>query len=189
MSDHDSHPDVPRRGFFAKAVAAIVGGLVGMIPAALAGGFLLGPILGRNRNADTDATTSGDGFLPLPIGPDALPVDGTPQAVTVVADRIDAWNFYPQERVGSVWLRKNDAGEIIAFNSICPHLGCSVDYRPANTDFFCPCHFSAFDLNGERQNAIPPRPMDSLETKIGEDGRIWVKFENYRGGIEEKVPV
>ena len=187
MPQHDSHPDVPRRGFFVKAVTGLIGGLVGLIPAALAGGFLLGPILGRNRNQNNEPA-SGDGFLPLPIGPDALPTDGSPQAVTVVADRIDAWNFYPQERVGSVWLRKNEAGEIIAFNSICPHLGCSVDYRTAEADFFCPCHFSAFNLDGEQQNAIPPRPMDSLETKVV-DNRIWVKFENYRGGIAEKPPV
>lgn len=188
MNNHDSHPDVPRRGFFVKAVTGLVGGLVGLIPAALAGGFLLGPILGRNRNqTEEDGLASGDGFVPLPIGPDALPADGTPQEFTVRADRTDAWNFYPNERVGSVWLRKVE-NQIIAFNTICPHLGCAVEYRQANTDFFCPCHFSAFGLDGERQNAIPPRGMDSLETKVV-DGKIWVKYEAFRGGIEEKIPV
>ncbi len=184
MSNEREHGDPPRRGFFLKFCAGLVGGIVGLFPVITAGGFLLGPILKKSDDGDAD---SGDGFMPLDIKADALPLDGPPQQVTVVADRVDAWNFYPQERVGSVWLRRTADG-IVAFNTICPHLGCSVDYRTSHEDFYCPCHLSNFSLDGERQNMIPPRSMDSLETKIVDD-RVWVKFENYRGGIEEKVPV
>lgn len=185
MNSHSEHDGPPRRGFFVKFFAGLVGGIVGLAPVITAGGFLLGPIL-KKRKADAGSDAE-DGFLPLDIKSDALALDGPPQQVTVVADRVDAWNFYPQERVGSVWLRRTGEG-IVAFNTICPHLGCSVDYRTSHEDFYCPCHLSNFSLDGERQNMIPPRDMDSLETKIVND-RVWVKFKNYRGGIGEKVPV
>ena len=187
MIHEQEHDDPPRRGFFVKFVAGLIGSIVALVPMITAGGFLLGPIFKKRKVGENEEPDAGDGFLPLDIKAAALPLDGPPQQVTVIADRVDAWNFYPQERVGSVWLRRTDDG-IIAFNTICPHLGCSVDYRTSHEDFYCPCHLSNFDLNGERQNMIPPRDMDSLETKIVED-RVWVKFENYRGGIEEKVAV
>ncbi len=181
-----AHDDVPRRSFVMRAVTSLVAGIVGIVPLIAGGGFLLDPLLRRNRQQEGD--DSADGFLPLTIGPDALPDDGTPLAVTVVSDRIDAWNYYEQQPVGSVWLRKTESDELIAFNTICPHLGCSVDYRTAHADFFCPCHLSHFNLKGERQNQIPPRDMDSLELRVA-DGKIWVKFQNYRGGIPEKTVV
>ena len=105
-----------------------------------------------------------------------------------MADRVDAWNRYPQQPVGSIWLRRAADGEILAFNSICPHLGCSVDFRSAQSDFFCPCHLSHFNLDGQRQNKIPPRDMDRLETEV-RDGKIWVKYQNFRGGVTEKTVI
>ena len=70
----------------------------------------------------------------------------------------------------------------------CPHLGCKIDYKASSGSYFCPCHASTFDLKGEKQNKIPPRGMDSLETRVT-DGTVWVKYENFQGGIPEKTPV
>lgn len=175
---------VPRRGFFSKAAAITFAAIVGLVPAVGALGFLFSPLVKR----DGGIVGSDEGFLPLNIGPNALPADGTPQSFKIVADMVDAWNFYPQQEVGSVWLRKKEDGKIVAFNTICPHLGCSVDYRGAQNDFFCPCHFSGFSLDGEKQNSIPPRDMDGLQTKVV-GGTLWVEYKNYRGGIEEQVEV
>ena len=177
--------NVPRRGFFTKATAVFVGGVVGLVPALASIGFLFHPLIRR----DTGTAPEEDGFIPLGISPDALPADGTPQSVKVVADKVDAWNYFPDQEIGSVWLRRMPNDQVIAFNTICPHLGCSIDYRGAQKDFFCPCHFSSFGLDGEKQNSIPPRDMDSLPVKIGEDGNIWVDFQNFRGACEEKIPV
>ena len=169
-----------------RAITAMIAAVVGIVPAVFGGLFLLDPLFARKSTSDDDAPS--DGFLPLAVGPEAVPDDGTPQAFTILADRVDAWNFYPQEPVGSIWIRKTDTGKLIAFNSICPHLGCFVDYRSTQRDFFCPCHLSTFDLDGGRQNRIPPRDMDELELKVT-DGQIWVKYQNFRGAVPEKTPV
>jgi Rieske Fe-S protein len=153
-----------------------------MAPLASGIGFILSPILRRNRG------NSRDDFVPLAISPDALPADGTPVRVSVLADRQDAWNHYPVERIGAVWLRRATDGSIQAFSTICPHLGCAVDFRGPSRDFFCPCHTSTFDLEGRRLNRIPPRDMDTLEVRIDQQ-RIHVRYLRFRAGTPEKVRV
>lgn len=181
MDANESERD-PRRGFFIRAAAASVGVLCGAIPFLAGITFLSDPLLRKQK------TDEGDGFLPLEIGPDAVPDDGTPLAVKVVADHVDAWNVYPSQPIGSVWLRKDSQGNVVVFNTTCPHLGCYVDYRASQRDFYCPCHTSTFDLDGQRRNQIPPRNLDSLELAVRE-GKLWVKFQNYRGATAEKIPV
>ncbi len=180
-SEHNS-PNAQRRSFFAEAIAILSGAICGLVPFVAGLVFLTDPLL-RKEKADV-----GDGFLPLDIGPDALPTDGTPLSVKIMADRTDAWNVYPDQPIGSVWLRKNATGEVVVFNTTCPHLGCYVDYRSGQQDFFCPCHTSTFDLEGNRLNQIPPRNMDNLDVEI-RDGKLWVKFENFRGATPDKIPV
>lgn len=36
-------------------------------------------------------------------------------------------------------------GDIVAFSSMCTHMGCPVAYEPGTKTFQCPCHFSMFD--------------------------------------------
>jgi Rieske Fe-S protein len=84
-------------------------------------------------------------------------------------------------------VRRREGG-VEVFSSICPHLGCSVDFRAAQRDFFCPCHTSTFDLQGRRLNRIPPRNMDALEVRVEQD-RIWIRYQRFRGGIPEKVAI
>ena len=131
----------------------------------------------------------------MAIGFAALPEDGTPQQFTVFDDKQDAWNLFREVPIGSVWLRRIGK-QVIAFNTVCPHLGCAVGHRPSENDFFCPCHTSAFDLDGKKLNEVPPRDLDVLEVrrKSGgveqEDGdEIWIKFQNFRAATSEKVPV
>jgi Rieske Fe-S protein len=183
--DRDPDYDPPRRGFLLRFVTVVVGGLLALVPSAIAGVFLCNPILRRRNSEEHDLE---GGFLPLAISPSGVPADGTPVRVTVVTDRRDAWNVYPQQRIGNIWLRKEEGGALIAYSTICPHLGCAVEYRTANLDFHCPCHNSQFTLAGQPTNKIPPRPLDELATKVV-DGRVWVQYEKFRGGIKEKVPV
>lgn len=46
----------------------------------------------------------------------------------------------------------NDDGEIRALSSVCTHMGCSLQFRPAWSDLRCPCHGASFDLSGELAN-------------------------------------
>lgn len=171
----------PRRGFLAL-LAAIVGGLIVVFgPLAACIGFLLSPLLRRPSSSDEE-----EGFVKLCIKASDLSPDGAPQQVCVTKDRRDAWNQMTNQPVGNVWVRKIPSGEIVAFSSICPHLGCSVEHRAGSNDFFCPCHNSTFSLDGKPQNKIPPRALDQLAVQI-RDNAIWIRYQQFRGGIPEKI--
>ena len=186
MTPSESHANVssePRRGFLTHVFAAGIGLLVGTVPALAGLAFFLDPIVRKKKGG------SGDGFLKMPVSLDALEINGEPQLVKIIMDKVDAWNTYLNRPVGSVYLRRTDKDKVVAFNSICPHLGCTVDYKPAEKNYFCPCHTSTFGVDGTMQNDIPPRGLDSLEVQIRNGTEVWLKFQNFRATTPEKIPV
>jgi cytochrome b6-f complex iron-sulfur subunit len=65
----------------------------------------------------------------------------------------------------------------------CPHLGCTVPWRPDDKSedsveptgrFNCPCHGSIYDRYGQIITGPAPRPMDMFPITI-RDGRIFVE--------------
>lgn len=198
----DSHgPATPRRSILVQFITAMISFVIVAIPAILGGLFFLDPILRKKKavaggSADELAKKDEAGFIRLDITREAVPDDGTPVAITVIDDIVDAWNLFKNVPAGSIWLRKVGDGPILAFNSICPHLGCSVDFRGAENDFFCPCHTSSFTLDGKKSNDIPPRDMDGLEVSMRTKGvddpggnEIWVRYKKFRGGTAKKISV
>ena len=181
------HPELnrgePRRGFLTHVFAAGIGLLVGTVPALAGLAFFLDPILRKKKGG------GGDGFLRMPVALEALEINGEPQLVKIIMDKVDAWNTYFNQPVGTVYLRRTDTDKVVAFNSICPHLGCTVDYKPAEKHYFCPCHTSTFGVDGVMQNDIPPRDLDALEVQIRNKTEVWVKFQNFRAKTPEKIPV
>ena len=102
---------------------------------------------------------------------DALPDDGSPQKFPVIADRTDAWNFFPNVPVGAVYLRRTGKDQVEALQVVCPHAGCSImlekkgpgtiikgEKKVPDTFFFCPCHAASFDLAGKRLDDTSPSP-------------------------------
>lgn len=186
-STHESS-EPPRRSFLVRAAAAVIGGLVGLVPVAAGIPFVLDPVLRKKKRPSEQPARGKDGYLKVAnVG--SLPADGAPQQFAVVDDLQDAWNFVPNQEIGTVWLRKKEDGSVQCLSTVCPHLGCSVDYKSADKKFFCPCHTSAFDLDGKKLNAIPPRDMDSLDVEKQSDGSILVRFKKFRGGTPEKIEV
>jgi menaquinol-cytochrome c reductase iron-sulfur subunit len=176
---------VSRRRFYSVAANAL-GGLIALVVAVPGVAYLLNPILGRKGDAL-------GGFRQLPVTLGELPV-GTPRQFPIIEARDDAWVKYPPEPVGSVWLIRQPEGAtepVLAFTAECPHLGCSINLAADGANFFCPCHNSAFKLDGERLNNTPPRPMDRLEveTPEGPDEPIRVKFQRFRTQSKEKTPL
>jgi len=54
---------------------------------------------------------------------------GAPLRVTAVGTREDAWLRLDRVTLGSLWLvRAVEDGPIRAFSTVCPHLGCGVDF-------------------------------------------------------------
>ena len=182
-----------RRNFMTQVTAGIVGGVVGVVPFIIGLLFFFDPLL-RKQSGKAERRPGGpikdeNGFIKLDITADALPGDGSPQLFKVHDDVVDAWNTFLNVEIGNVWLRRKEDGQVVAFSSICPHYGCAVDFRKANGDFYCPCHRSMFDRDGERLNQIPPRSLDTLELKPNTGNEIWIKYERFRANRTEKTPI
>ena len=180
-----SHPDAeqtpPRREFLTGTLAVLCGAVAGGCPSAIALYSAADPLVRKHEKG------TGDGFLKI-TSVDGLPTDGTPRMFKVVDNLTDAWNKFPDTEVGAVFLHREPDGTVVAYNARCPHLGCTVGYDAAESNYVCPCHASAFDLTGKPANDIPPRPLDQLSAKE-EGGMIWVKFQNFRAGTEEQKPL
>jgi cytochrome b6-f complex iron-sulfur subunit len=67
-------------------------------------------------------------------------------------------------------LVRDRAGDLHAFDAVCPHLGCTVQYRPETSDIWCACHNAVFDVGGNIVSGPPPRPLERLTVNVsGED--------------------
>lgn len=162
----------------------VVTGAFGAGAALLVGAPVIGALIAP---ASRRTVKGADDFVPV-ADMSALPNDGTPIAVVVVVrDAIDAWAKMPPTQVGTVFVRKA-TGHVEVFSSVCPHLGCRIDFDSKNKRFSCPCHDSTFELDGAVHSGPSPRPMDHLETRIAE-GRIEIKFQRFEAGTEERRPV
>jgi cytochrome b6-f complex iron-sulfur subunit len=69
--------------------------------------------------------------------------------------------FYDLE--GTPIMVKRDESGLRAFSSVCPHLGCRVNWEDENKRFFCPCHGGVFSEDGK---AIKGPPADSNQDLI-----------------------
>jgi cytochrome b6-f complex iron-sulfur subunit len=67
-------------------------------------------------------------------------------------------------------LIRTASGELRAFNAICTHLNCTVQYRDDLQHIWCACHNGHYDLNGNNISGPPPRPLElyTVNTK-GDD--------------------
>ena len=172
--------DGDRREFMVKAGSIVFGGLVVVAPVGAGLMTLISPMLSK----------SSDGLNVLLATIGDLPADGTPKRFDVVAEKTDGWMKYPPKPIGGVFLRKVSDTEVVAFNSSCPHAGCSVGFKSALQSFHCPCHDSTFEIDGSRgEVCVSARGLDELQVdgaKLAENGEVWVTFVNYKAGVSEE---
>jgi len=181
METPDLPPQPARRNFIKKACAIVIGAVVGFVPAVSGLMVFFDPLRRRSQDGDAVHVASLN----------AVPQDGVPRKFSVIASHTDAWNRMPRVPVGAVYLRRIGEKQVLAFNVICPHAGCFVDYDPAARGYHCPCHNSRFALDGQIADPKSPSPrgLDELEVEIRDEHDIWVKFRNYRAGEKGKIPV
>lgn len=194
---HETPPSEPaeggapaRRGFV-SFLSFVIGLVITGVPAVIAAAFTLDPVLRKRKTAAGEAGDApAEGFTKV-ANIKALPDDGTPVNFRVIMDVVDAWTTYLDQPVGAVFLRKLGENKVSCFNQTCPHLGCDVSYRATGKggEFKCPCHDSAFKLDGEKLNDIPPRGLDPLETIVSENGDIWVKYQKFESATSERKPI
>jgi Rieske Fe-S protein len=187
----DRHPPAPppdRRSFL-KWMTHLMGAAVALVLGVPAIAYLLDP---RNRKA-------ADGSFKTVARLSDLEV-GVPRQMVIRNERRDAWTLHPNDLVGRVWLIRQPDDTVEAFTTICPHLGCSINYEDKSKLFICPCHNGTWDVGGKKRE-LPtvqnpaPRGMDSLECKVEpaddklppEQRFVLVEYRSFYQGKEEKV--
>ena len=120
MSKSKNEPKPPRRSFLAVAVALVAGGLAAVTPLAVGIAAFLTPLFRRRETPSVRVALLQQ-----------VPDDGMPRSFPVVANRVDAWNRYPAQRIGAVYLvREPGAEKPLALSAKCPHAGCFIGYAP-----------------------------------------------------------
>jgi Rieske Fe-S protein len=60
-----------------------------------------------------------------------------------------------------------------AFSAVCTHLHCTVQYRAATHQIWCPCHNGTYNMNGTVVSGPPPNPLEEYAVNI-RAGEVWI---------------
>lgn len=177
MAEGERRDEDESRRKFMLAGAGVLGACVAGVTAVPALSLLTHPL-------STPTTSGSDAFITA--GKLAQFQGSLPVKVDLYADKVDAWNRVVQVKIGSAWVMKRE-GELRAMSTVCPHLGCAIDYDAENGKFICPCHDSFFSLDGAVETGPSPRGMDALEVQT-EGDLVAIRYQRFRQGTEDKEP-
>ena len=102
---------------------------------------------------------------------------------TIQIEQVDGWRKAISEK--SVYITKDQQGQLRVLTSVCPHLGCTVPWNKEKNQFICPCHGATFTPDGARVSGPSQRGMDMLETSV-QDGQLQVRFQYFRQLVSDK---
>jgi thiosulfate dehydrogenase [quinone] large subunit len=144
----------------AAAIGRIVGGAH---PPGGGGTTNLAP-LKSSAPTTTSAGSTGGGTAPAgsPIGlAKDVPVRGAAQ--------------FTDPRSGQPGLVLQPArGQFVAFNAVCPHAGCTVNYFSGSELIVCPCHGSEFNpTSGAVETGPAQRGLATIAIALGPDGQLY----------------
>lgn len=150
--------------------------------AALASVPVLGGVLSPlRREKDTGAVP------PIPVGTLADFRVGVPRRVELVRAVHDAWSRSEATTVGAAWVTRHEDGTFTALSTVCPHLGCGVNFDGQGR-FNCPCHTSSFAATGERLSGPAPRGLDALTVEV-RGQQVLVHHKRFKQGVAQREEV
>jgi menaquinol-cytochrome c reductase iron-sulfur subunit len=152
MEDNNS----TRRGFYSTVINA----LNGILAVALGGVAMTYLLLPRRHKVSAGWTEATD-ISKLK--------DGTPAEVIFDRVRKDSWRVSTEK--SSAWILKKSDQEVVAFGPSCTHLGCAYKWDAGTNNFICPCHTSAFSIDGKVLSGPAPRPLDRYDVRL-DGGKI-----------------
>ncbi len=148
---------------------------LGLGAAGMAAGVAVPPVLGLLGPVGSTTVREGEDFLDVAALEELEP--GVPFRVLLRADRHDAWTVLRNVELGAAYLIREGDG-VTAFSTVCPHLGCVVDHDEERKVFVCPCHDSAFSLEGRPLGGPARTGLRPLEARV-DAGRVLVRFRRY----------
>jgi menaquinol-cytochrome c reductase iron-sulfur subunit len=156
MEEYRSHEpavDVPptRRSFY----ILLINGIMGLITAALAIPavvYLFFPP--KTRKASAWVKTADLSSIPA----------GKPTEIAFQRKRADGWQVITEKT--TAWVVKQPDNQVVAFTPNCTHLGCAYHWDDPSHTFICPCHTSAFSIDGKVLGGPAPRPLDRYAVKV-----------------------
>ena len=80
----------------------------------------------------------------------------------------DSAKIFKFGRRPGILVRKPN-GEMKAFDAICTHLDCTVQYKKDRGIIWCACHNGQYDLNGTNIAGPPPRPLEEFRVDVKDD--------------------
>jgi menaquinol-cytochrome c reductase iron-sulfur subunit len=92
-----------------------------------------------------------------------------PEEVVFRRTRVDGWRVFTEKT--TAWVVKTDDQKVTAFAPQCTHLGCAYHWDDSKKYFLCPCHTSAFSIEGKVLSGPAPRPLDMFEARI-DNGKL-----------------
>jgi quinol---cytochrome c reductase iron-sulfur subunit, bacillus type len=161
MCDHTQfmeNQETTRRSFY-SAMTAALGTLIGAALAIPAGAYLLLKPKSERKAKWVDAADVN-----------SLQV-GKPEEVVFHRQRVDGWRIVNEK--ATAWVVRTDPQTVIAYSPSCTHLGCAYHWDSATNNFICPCHTSAFSIDGKVLAGPAPRPLDRFETRV-DNGKLLI---------------
>jgi thiosulfate dehydrogenase (quinone) large subunit len=178
--------EIDRRTFAAQgAVAAAAAGVAVVAAGAAAGlGRLAGgaakttptSTFGQRGGPTPTTTTSSPGGPTTASAPSGAPMPkGTRIGPAADVPVGGAAAFTDPSSGDPSLIVQPQSGTFLAFDAVCPHAGCTVEWDPSGRLFVCPCHGSEF--NG-RTGAVEIGPaatgLASIRIAEGPDGQLYV---------------
>jgi menaquinol-cytochrome c reductase iron-sulfur subunit len=140
-----------RRSFYTSLINAL-GSLISAALAILAGAYLL---LSPKSSGKSNFIEAAD-LTELQIG--------KPKEVTFERIRVDGWRTFREKVIA--WVVRPDEKSVVAYSPQCTHLGCAYHWEDQQGKFICPCHASAFSLDGKVLEGPADRPLDRYVVQI-----------------------
>lgn len=69
-------------------------------------------------------------------------------------------------------LFKRSDGTLAAYSMLCTHVCCEVNYEPASSMFYCPCHGSEFNSSGKVVRGPASAPLPSVQLTVDASGNV-----------------
>ena len=64
------------------------------------------------------------------------------------------------------WVLQLTSGQFTAYDAVCPHQGCPVNFVSKSDGFACPCHGSHFSSTGKRESGPATRGLGSVAVQV-----------------------